>query len=217
MPSGWKAICDARLVGEHQAVAAELDRPQRGGGSRFLSGPPEEFANWWRGAAEVWFSRKPGDDVLRVYTTRPDTLFGATYMVVAPEHPLLDQLTSPDQQAAVRAAYQAEAAAKSDLERTELAKEKGGVFTGSCAINPVNGRSIPIWVADYVLISYGTGAIMAVPAHDERDFEFARVHWRSSRSSSPPAMPTWMSRRSSAATPVPRSMAPPSTPEVTTD
>ncbi len=139
----------------------------------FYLGGSAGFADWCAARQGNGFPRKPGDDVLRVYTTRPDTLFGATYMVVAPEHPLLGQLTSDSQQAAVRR-YQAEAASKSDLERTELAKEKTGVFTGSYAINPVNGHSIPIWVADYVLISYGTGAIMAVPAHDERDFEFAR-------------------------------------------
>src|SRR5262249_39292037 len=115
----------------------------------------------------------PAGHIIRVFTTRPDTLFGATYMVLAPEHPLVDQITTPQQRAAV-AAYKAEAARKSDLERTELAKKKTGVFTGSYAINPVNNEQVPIWIADYVLISYGTGAIMAVPAHDERDFEFAK-------------------------------------------
>ncbi len=110
---------------------------------------------------------------LTVYTTRCDTLFGATYMVVSPEHPLLDKLTTADQKAAV-AAYVEEAAKKSDLQRTDLNKDKTGVFSGSYAINPVNGTLIPIWVADYVLISYGTGAIMAVPAHDDRDWEFAK-------------------------------------------
>ncbi|HEY5910951.1 MAG TPA: class I tRNA ligase family protein [Verrucomicrobiae bacterium] len=113
-------------------------------------------------------SRKP----IRVFTTRPDTLFGATYMVLSPEHRLLDLITTPAQRAAVEA-YKAEVAKKSDLERTELAKEKTGVFTGANAINPVTGGKIPIWIADYVLISYGTGAIMAVPGHDTRDFEFA--------------------------------------------
>ncbi|MBM3992593.1 MAG: leucine--tRNA ligase [Planctomycetes bacterium] len=112
---------------------------------------------------------------IRVFTTRPDTLFGATYMVLAPEHALVDAITTPAQAAAV-AAYKKEAASKSDLERTELAKKKTGVFTGAYAINPVNGESIPIWIADYVLATYGTGAIMAVPAHDERDFEFARTY-----------------------------------------
>ena len=109
---------------------------------------------------------------IRVFTTRPDTLFGATYMVLAPEHQLVDAITTPAQRQAVEA-YKAEVAKKSDLERTELAKEKTGVFTGAYAINPVNGQKIPIWIADYVLISYGTGAIMAVPGHDTRDFEFA--------------------------------------------
>jgi leucyl-tRNA synthetase len=109
---------------------------------------------------------------IRVFTTRPDTLFGATYMVLAPEHKLVSALTTPAQRQAVDA-YKAEVAKKSDLERTELAKEKTGVFTGGYAINPVNGEKIPIWIADYVLISYGTGAIMAVPGHDTRDFEFA--------------------------------------------
>jgi len=122
--------------------------------------------------AEVDFKLAKEPVAIRVFTTRPDTLFGATYMVLAPEHPLVEKITTPEQRQAV-AAYKAEAARKSDLERTELAKKKTGVFTGAFAINPVNGEKIPIWIADYVLISYGTGAIMAVPAHDERDFEFA--------------------------------------------
>ena len=109
---------------------------------------------------------------IRVFTTRPDTLFGATYMVLAPEHRLVDGITTKEQRQAVED-YRAHTARKSDLERTELAKEKSGVFTGAYAINPVNGEKIPIWIADYVLASYGTGAIMAVPAHDTRDFEFA--------------------------------------------
>jgi leucyl-tRNA synthetase len=115
----------------------------------------------------------PEGDTIRVFTTRPDTLFGATYMVLAPEHPLVERITTPGQRAAVKA-YQEEAARKSDLERTELAKKKAGVFTGAHAVNPVNGEKVPVWIADYVLASYGTGAIMAVPAHDERDFEFAK-------------------------------------------
>jgi leucyl-tRNA synthetase len=118
-------------------------------------------------------SSAAGQAPIRVFTTRPDTLFGATYMVLAPEHPLVDSIATPAQRPAV-SAYQAEAARKSDLERTELAKTKTGVFTGAYAINPVNSEEIPIWIADYVLASYGTGAIMAVPGHDERDFEFAR-------------------------------------------
>lgn len=126
--------------------------------------------------AEVDFplpARSASDgSVIRVFTTRPDTLFGATYMVLSPEHPLVTKITTPAQKAPVEQ-YQTEAARKSDLERTELAKTKTGVFTGAYAINPVNQQQIPIWIADYVLATYGTGAIMAVPAHDERDFEFA--------------------------------------------
>ena len=110
---------------------------------------------------------------IRVFTTRPDTLFGATYMVLAPEHRLVDEITTEDQLQAVQN-YREHTARKSDLERTELAKEKTGVFTGAYAINPVTNEKIPIWIADYVLATYGTGAIMAVPAHDERDFEFAQ-------------------------------------------
>ena len=116
---------------------------------------------------------KATDQKLTVYTTRCDTLFGATYMVVSPEHPLVEKLTTPEQKEAVEA-YVDAAAKKSDLERTDLAKDKTGVFSGSYAINPVNGKLIPIWIADYVLISYGTGAIMAVSAHDDRDWEFAK-------------------------------------------
>ena len=133
----------------------------------------KEMQRNWIGkseGAEVDFAI--GDETIRVFTTRPDTLFGATYMVLAPEHPLVAKIATPEQAEAV-AAYRAAAAGKSDLERTELAKEKTGVFTGAYATNPVNGRKIPIWVADYVLWGYGTGAIMAVPAHDTRDFEFA--------------------------------------------
>ena len=134
---------------------------------------------------EAWIGRSEGAEILfalenpalgdlKVFTTRPDTLFGATFMVIAPEHPLADALTTPAQRDAV-SAYRRQAAAKSDLERTDLAKgEKTGVFSGSFAINPVNGARIPVWVADYVIMGYGTGAIMAVPAHDERDFAFAQ-------------------------------------------
>lgn len=114
------------------------------------------------------------NDTITVYTTRADTLFGATYMVIAPEHKLVEKLTSSAQKKAV-AAYVDQAAKKSDLERTDLAKTKTGVFTGSYVINPVNGAKIPVWVSDYVLISYGTGAVMAVPAHDERDWDFAKA------------------------------------------
>ncbi len=111
---------------------------------------------------------------IEVFTTRPDTLFGATYMVLAPEHPLVEAITTAAQGDAV-ADYRRKVSSKSDLERTDLAREKSGVFTGAHAVNPVNGARIPVWVADYVLMGYGTGAIMAVPAHDERDFEFAET------------------------------------------
>src|SRR3989442_4244179 len=110
---------------------------------------------------------------IRVFTTRPDTLYGATYMVLAPEHSLVDLIVTEEQWPAVRQ-YRERTARKSELERTDLAKEKTGVFTGAYAINPTNNERIPIWIADYVLLGYGTGAIMAVPAHDERDLEFAR-------------------------------------------
>jgi leucyl-tRNA synthetase len=123
--------------------------------------------------AEVDFALEGLTEKLQVYTTRPDTLFGATYMVVSPEHPMLDSLVTPEYASAVDAYIQA-ASLKSDLDRTELSKEKTGVFTGHNAINPITGKSIPVWVADYVLMGYGTGAIMAVPAHDTRDFEFAQ-------------------------------------------
>ena len=130
----------------------------------------------WIGRSEgaaVFFQLEKFDEKLEVYTTRCDTLFGATYMVIAPEHPLVEKLTTPEQKEAVEA-YLDATKHKSDLERTDLAKDKTGVFSGSYAINPVNGKKIPIWIADYVLISYGTGAIMAVPAHDDRDWEFAK-------------------------------------------
>jgi leucyl-tRNA synthetase len=154
-------------------------------GERLLEGLNEvdwpdsvkEMQRNWIGkstGAEVDFQLKGHDQKLRVYTTRPDTLFGATYMVVAPEHELLMSITSNEQKAQVEA-YVKQAALKSDLDRTDLAKEKTGVFTGCMAINPVNGEEIPVWVADYVLTGYGTGAIMAVPAHDTRDFEFAKT------------------------------------------
>jgi len=123
--------------------------------------------------AEVCFKIDGHEQDLWVFTTRPDTLFGATYMVIAPEHPFVDVITTPAQKAVVRAYCEA-AARKSDLDRTDLAKEKTGVFTGAYAINPANNEKIQIWISDYVLISYGTGAIMAVPAHDDRDYEFAK-------------------------------------------
>lgn len=143
--------------------------------------------DWPEGVKDMqrnWIGRSTGAEVdfaidglekhLKVYTTRPDTLFGATYMVVAPEHELVTELTTPEQKSKVED-YIRHAALKSDLDRTDLAKEKTGVFTGRYAINPVNGEKIQIWVADYVLMGYGTGAIMAVPAHDTRDFEFAQT------------------------------------------
>ena len=122
--------------------------------------------------AEVDFPLDGHDDKLRVFTTRPDTLWGATYMVLAPEHPLVETITPQDQQQAVQD-YILVAGRKTAIEREDNTREKTGVFTGACAINPVNGQKIPIWVSDYVLMTYGTGAIMAVPAHDTRDFEFA--------------------------------------------
>jgi leucyl-tRNA synthetase len=130
----------------------------------------------WIGKSEgaiVKFQVSSSKFQVEVFTTRPDTLFGATYMVLSPEHALVNQITTPEQAAAVKA-YQEAASRKSEFERTELAKTKTGVFTGAFAINPVNQEKIPIWIADYVLAGYGTGAIMAVPAHDERDFEFAK-------------------------------------------
>jgi len=123
--------------------------------------------------AEIDFE-VPGKGAIRVFTTRPDTLCGATYMVLAPEHPLVDAIVAPGRAEAVRA-YRDAASRKSELDRTELAKEKTGVFTGAFARNPATGGPIPVWIADYVIMGYGTGAIMAVPAHDERDFEFARA------------------------------------------
>jgi len=130
------------------------------------------FARWREGRGRTGFPAQPPGDVLRVYTTRPDTLYGVTAMVVAPEHPLLDALTAPGQRPAI-AAYREAAARKSDLDRTDLARDKTGVFTGTHVLHPLSGRPVPVWVADYVLASYGTGAIMSVPAHDARDFEFA--------------------------------------------
>jgi leucyl-tRNA synthetase len=137
----------------------------------------KEMQRNWIGkseGAEVDFPLADKSGEIRVFTTRPDTLFGATYMVLAPEHGLVKYITTPEQKAAVKE-YQDAAACKSDLERTELAKKKTGVFTGTFAINPVNDKKIPVWIADYVLATYGTGAIMAVPGQDERDWEFAEV------------------------------------------
>jgi leucyl-tRNA synthetase len=136
----------------------------------------KEMQRNWIGrstGAEVDFKIEGREERITVYTTRPDTLFGATYMVLSPEHQLVNDITSPEKSQQV-ADYVKAASLKSDLDRTDLAKEKTGVFTGTYAINPVNNEKIPIWVADYVLMGYGTGAIMAVPAHDDRDFEFAK-------------------------------------------
>lgn len=144
-----------------------------------LGGWPERVrlmqANWIGKStgAQVTFATETGDDII-VFTTRPDTLWGATFMVISPEHPLVEKLTTPEQAKAI-ATYQATAAGKSELDRTAEGQEKTGVWTGSYAINPVNEEKIPIWIADYVLMDYGTGAIMAVPAHDQRDFEFAKT------------------------------------------
>lgn len=135
----------------------------------------KEMQRNWIGrseGAEVTFAIDGHEEEFTVFTTRPDTLFGATYAVLAPEHPFIEKITSAEQKAAVDA-YLNEVQTKSDLERTDLAKDKTGVFTGAYAVNPVNNEKMPIWIADYVLMSYGTGAIMAVPAHDERDYEFA--------------------------------------------
>lgn len=135
----------------------------------------EQQRNWIgrsKGAA-VFFNIAESDEKVEVYTTRPDTLFGASYMVLAPEHKLVDAIVTDEQKQAVLD-YRTTISAKSDLERTDLNKDKTGVFTGAYGINPINGDKLPIWIADYVLASYGTGAIMAVPAHDDRDFEFAK-------------------------------------------
>jgi len=138
----------------------------------------KEMQRNWIGksqGAEVTFAIDGHDATFTVFTTRPDTLFGATYCVLAPEHELVEKVTTDAQRQAVQAYIDA-AARKSDLERTDLAKEKTGVFTGAYAVNPVNGAKLPIWIADYVLAGYGTGAIMAVPAHDQRDWEFAKQY-----------------------------------------
>jgi len=132
------------------------------------------FAAWKRDRAAGGFPAKPARDSLRIYTTRPDTLYGVTCMVIAPEHPLVDSLVTAERRAAIDA-YREAASRKSDLDRTDLAREKTAVFTGADVIHPLTGMPVPVWVADYVLASYGTGAIMAVPAHDDRDFEFAKT------------------------------------------
>ena len=136
----------------------------------------KEMQKNWIGksiGAHVNFKVKDSNREFTVFTTRPDTLFGATYCVLSPEHELVDEITTDDKKEAV-SFYKKEAAKKSEMERTELNKDKTGVFTGAYAINPVNGKEIPIWISDYVLATYGTGAIMAVPAHDQRDYDFAK-------------------------------------------
>ncbi|WP_152054118.1 leucine--tRNA ligase [Tautonia marina] len=160
-----RAIKDMQRNWVGRSEGAEVDFKIKRGG---------DFDNWRQARLSSGWPESAPDDVIRVYTTRPDTLFGATYMVLAPEHPLVDRLTTPQQADAV-AQYRQQAAAKSDLDRTDLAKTKTGVFTGGFAVNPANGEPVPVWIADYVLMGYGTGAIMAVPAHDERDMEFAKV------------------------------------------
>lgn len=138
----------------------------------------KEMQRNWIGkseGAEITFPVIGADESVTVFTTRPDTLFGATYLVLAPEHPLVEKITTVESSAAV-ASYVAETQRKTDLERTELSRQKTGVFTGAYALNPATGKEIPIWIADYVLLHYGTGAIMAVPAHDQRDFEFATAY-----------------------------------------
>lgn len=137
----------------------------------------KEMQRNWIGksiGAEIDFQLEEHPDKIRVFTTRPDTIYGATYMVLAPEHYLVDEITTAGQKAAVEE-YKQTAANKSDLERQELTKEKTGVFTGAYAMNPVSGKRVPVWIADYVLAHYGTGAIMAVPGEDERDWEFAEI------------------------------------------
>ena len=161
-PNGVKKL-QSDWIG--RSTGAEVD---------FYVGSLDELSHWKAGRGSSGFPRKPTNEVLRIYTTRPDTLFGATYMVIAPEHELVIALTTPDQKGAVTA-YCDAAANKSDRDRQDEKANKTGVFTGSYAINPVNGNEIPIWIADYVLASYGTGAIMAVPAHDVRDFQFATL------------------------------------------
>jgi leucyl-tRNA synthetase len=152
---------------------------------RLLEGLEQvDWPNSTRQMQKVWIGRSTGADVefaieglhanLRIFTTRPDTLFGATYMVLAPEHPLVPTLTHPGQRAEIEA-YREATARRSDKQRAEVTREKTGVFTGSHAVNPVNGERLPIWIADYVMMGYGTGAIMAVPGHDQRDWEFARA------------------------------------------
>jgi len=198
MPINWCPSCKTGLAneevidGECERCHSKVTRKQlrqwvlkiTAYADRLLDGL--EKVNWpepiklmqrnWIGRSEgasVHFKVEGLSETLEIFTTRADTLYGATYMVLAPEHPFVAKITTPDRRAEVEAYIEA-AARKSDLERTELSKDKTGVFTGAYAINPMNGARIPIWISDYVLISYGTGAIMAVPAHDERDWDFAK-------------------------------------------
>ena len=171
-PTGVKAL-QRNWIGK--STGAEVDFYLAPGESPGATTAATQAPGDSPGAKYREFPEKPDDNTLRVYTTRPDTLFGATYMVIAPEHPFVERLTTAENNAAV-SEYVRHASFKSELDRTELSKDKTGVFTGSYAMNPVNGEPVPIWIADYVLISYGTGAIMAVPAHDERDFEFAQQY-----------------------------------------
>ncbi len=157
-----------------RSEGAEVDFLLTGEAGRAVTDDYETFEALKAVRATQGYPVTPADYVLRIYTTRPDTLYGATYMVLAPEHPLVEKISTPEHRAEV-AAYVQQARNRSELERIADTKQKTGVFTGAYAINPVNGREIPIWVADYVLMSYGTGAIMAVPAHDERDFAFAKA------------------------------------------
>ena len=162
-PEGIKKLqCD--WIG--RSTGAEVD---------FFIGDKDQFETWKNARTETGFPRNLPTDALRVYTTRPDTLYGATYMVIAPEHGAVEALTTAEQGPTVKK-YCDDAAMKSDRDRQDDRTKKSGVFTGSYAINPINGQPVPIWVADYVLASYGTGAIMAVPAHDARDFEFAKTY-----------------------------------------
>jgi len=157
-----------------RSEGADVDFPLAAEAASAAGAAGEDFEAFKARRAEIGWPAQPEPHAIRIYTTRPDTLFGATYMVLAPEHPLVEKITTPDRREEVLA-YVQQASNRSELDRTAESREKTGVFTGAYAINPVNGQRIPIWVADYVLMGYGTGAIMAVPAHDTRDFEFAQA------------------------------------------
>jgi leucyl-tRNA synthetase len=165
-------IMQRNWVGKSEG--AEVDFLLTGQAAKVVSPDAESFEFFKSSRAAQGYPVTPASYVLRIYTTRPDTLFGATYMVLAPEHPLVDRIAAADRRAEV-AAYVEQAKNRSELDRMAETKAKTGVFTGAYAINPLSGRDIPIWVADYVLMTYGTGAIMAVPAHDDRDFAFAQA------------------------------------------